>query len=189
MGDYLETCTGKRFYYAKPTEDSICIEAIAHALSLQCRFNGHVKHLYSVAQHCCHVSNALPREFRLQGLLHDAAEAYIGDIVSPFKDQFPEIQKMEDEILKKIFSVFDCSFPLSKEVLDSDRRMLYTEFRDLGFAEFGLMRDSAPEPYEIVISPWSSTVAESQFLKLFREIQLGKYDNYSKPLSQYDQIW
>ena len=188
MSGYLETFTGKKFHFENLAEGSICIEDIAHALSMQCRFNGHVGEFYSVAQHCCLVSNQLPIGHRLQGLLHDVAEAYIGDIVSPFKDKFPRIQEIEDNILRKIFEVFDCPFPLSKEVLEADHRMLYTEFRDLGFLEFQNKKPGTPSPYAITVTPWMQSVAKMQFMRLFTQITEGKLDTHPEPMCTYDLV-
>src|SRR5688500_14252940 len=88
---YIRTYTGKEFYPLKPELDKIDIEDIAHALSNLCRFTGHTKQFYSVAQH-----SVLASEFvrvydnphlNLFVLLHDASEAYICDISRPLKVQ------------------------------------------------------------------------------------------------------
>jgi 5'-deoxynucleotidase YfbR-like HD superfamily hydrolase len=68
-----------------PDPDNILIEDIAHALSLQNRFNGHTKVPISVAEHSLFVASILPDELKLEGLLHDASDAYMGDVVSPVK--------------------------------------------------------------------------------------------------------
>jgi len=73
-----------------PTPDVIHIQDIAHALSMVCRFGGHTATHYSVAEHSLHVASQLERQYRdprltLAGLLHDAEEAYTGDMVRPLK--------------------------------------------------------------------------------------------------------
>lgn len=85
MNGWIETYTGKKVFPLYPTPQSLCIEDIAHSLSLTCRFAGHCSELYSVAQHCCLVSDLLDEPWKMAGLLHDAAEAYLGDVVSPIK--------------------------------------------------------------------------------------------------------
>jgi uncharacterized protein len=96
IGDYLEVFSGGRFYPLDPREDEIHIEDIAHALALTCRFSGHTRTFYSVAEHSVRVSHAVEihaqregcendREIALWGLLHDASEAYLNDIPRPLK--------------------------------------------------------------------------------------------------------
>src|ERR1700724_2684254 len=83
-GGWQQTFTGRRFYPLSPRVEDVCIEDIAHALSNICRYGGHCREFYSVAQHCNMVSDWMP-EFKLEGLLHDSPEAYIGDMVRPVK--------------------------------------------------------------------------------------------------------
>ena len=82
---WIETYTGKKVYPLRPDEETLCVEDIAHALALTCRFGGHCSEFYSVAQHSCLVSDLCPDGLKLAGLMHDAAEAYLGDVVSPIK--------------------------------------------------------------------------------------------------------
>lgn len=92
------TCfpSGKKFLLDSPTFD---IKDISHALSMTCRYNGHVRHFYSVAEHSVIVS-LLMAELKLgdpmEGLMHDAHEAYVGDIVSPWKQRMPDFRKIEE---------------------------------------------------------------------------------------------
>lgn len=85
MSGWIETYTGRKVYPLEPERSEFCIEDIAHALAMTCRFNGHCSEFMSVAQHCCFVSDLCPAELRLAGLMHDAAEAFLGDVVSPIK--------------------------------------------------------------------------------------------------------
>ncbi len=105
---------------------------IAHALSNLCRFNGHVKRFYSVGEHSLYVSTLLDsRELQRWGLMHDAAEAYLGDIVRPIKHKMPEFRAIEDRLLQRIAKRFGLVWPIPPEVFDADDIMLATEFRDL----------------------------------------------------------
>jgi hypothetical protein len=95
---YIETCKGKRFYIDDPKFD---IDEIAHALSMQCRYTGHTDRFYSVAEHSVLVANimtALNLGDPLEGLLHDANEAYLSDIASPWKALLPDYKKIEAKI-------------------------------------------------------------------------------------------
>jgi hypothetical protein len=83
--DWIQTFTGKQFFPLEPDIELIDLMDIAHALSLQCRFAGHCRHFYSVGQHSLIVASLAPPEYILEALLHDAAEAYLGDISRPVK--------------------------------------------------------------------------------------------------------
>lgn len=78
------------------------IEDIAWALGRILRYNGHIKHNYNVAQHCIAMSYMVPKRFALEALLHDAAEAFMGDVIKPVKGMFPEIEALEDRVLGAI---------------------------------------------------------------------------------------
>src|ERR1700691_1787676 len=80
---YIETFTGKTFSFLAPQPEDICIEDIAHATSMLCRFTGHCKYFYSVAEHCVAVSRLCSVRNDIAGLLHDSAEAYVNDMNSP----------------------------------------------------------------------------------------------------------
>jgi len=81
----LTTFGRKRYNFINPTVDAISIHDIAHSLSLLCRYNGHTPQFYSVAEHSVLVSRILPDDLALVGLLHDATEAYVGDMSRPCK--------------------------------------------------------------------------------------------------------
>src|SRR5208282_6622849 len=89
---WIRTFSGGRFYVLEPRVEDVRIEDIAHALSMQCRFTGHVREFYSVAEHSVWVSRYSHREDALWGLLHDASESYIGDMSTPLKLQ-PEMSR------------------------------------------------------------------------------------------------
>ena len=104
---WLETFSGEKFYLFYPEKSKVCLVDIAHALSQLCRYNGHTSHFYSVAEHSIHVAQHLEDEgfspeIALAGLMHDAAEAYVGDIISPIKAQFPVLESMEQKIQNEI---------------------------------------------------------------------------------------
>jgi hypothetical protein len=135
-GPCILTRSGQDFYFLDPSPEDIIIDDVAHALSLQCRFNGHCQDFYSVAEHSVWVSRYLERtygdkELALCGLLHDAAEAYLGDVVSPLKKLLPEYVRIESNIERCIASRFGLVYPFPKEVYEADRAALAEEFSSL----------------------------------------------------------
>lgn len=137
----LPTYTGKLFDLENPTEDMICIEDIAHHLSLENRYNGATKFPYSVAQHSLHVCAMAPDNLKLEALLHDAAEAYCKDLTSPLKNLLryqcttsPSCQYYVDfNIMQAIIDKFDLQINLYEEnniqeiIKEIDLRMASTE--------------------------------------------------------------
>lgn len=127
MESYIETITGRKFYFLDPRPEDFDIEDIAHALSLNCRFTGHSARFYSVAEHSWHMSRMAPEGHELAALLHDGSEAYITDIASPIKQHLPDYQKMEDLLLSRLFQKYNLEFPLSPIIKHLDLIMLSTE--------------------------------------------------------------
>lgn len=128
---YISTYLGKRFHPLQPRTADVEIEDIAHGLAYQCRFNGQTRVFYSVAQHSLMVASLVSPELRLAALLHDAAEAYLGDMVKPLKALLPEFAAIEDEVSRVIgerFGVDLAHHPLLKR---ADLIALATEKRDL----------------------------------------------------------
>ncbi len=164
---WIETYTGRRFWPLAPDSTEIDIRDIAHSLSLLCRFNGHCREFYSVAEHSCRVSAIVPREHALWGLLHDAAEAYISDLPRPLKEQMPAFNRYEDRLLAVIMERFGLDMPMPPEVKRADDILLSTELRDL----MQPMKNTAPPPLEPLaerITPIPPRHAEDLFLERFR---------------------
>jgi hypothetical protein len=130
-GDWFVTYTGLKFWPFDPTPDDIVIEDIAHALSQICRFGGHTSQFFSVAQHSVLVSEIVPPALALQGLLHDATEAYCGDMVRPLKVGLPSYEAVEDKIWQAIAKRYDLPVKLSKVIKWADNTLLMTERRDI----------------------------------------------------------
>lgn len=125
--------SGKKVYPLDLKPDDIEIGDIALALSNQCRFNGFVKHHYSVAQHSVIVADCLPKGLRFMGLLHDTAEAYLHDLVRPVKylPSFGAYLDTEARIWKVIARKFGVPEELPEEVHVMDNRALVTEAEQL----------------------------------------------------------
>lgn len=150
------------------------IQDIAHALSHLCRFTGHTREFYSVAQHSVYVSRIVPPQHALAGLLHDAAEAYLGDVSSPLKALLPDYKKLERCFEAQIFEHFGLPAELPPEVKQADQTMLATEMRDLmpvtardmaGLAELGIKAHP-----DLTVYPVFPDVAKATFLRRFEEL-------------------
>jgi len=104
--DWVQTYSGKKFYPLNPRIEDIDIIDIAHALSLICRYNGHCKELYTVAEHSIYVAESLDPHIAIYGLLHDAAEAYLPDVARPIKPLLKGFKEIENKVLSVIFDKF-----------------------------------------------------------------------------------
>lgn len=121
--------SGKTFDFTNPRP--LTMYEVAYALSNLCRFNGHCRGFYSVAQHSVMVSELVHPEFALQGLLHDAVEAVVGDMTSPLKRLIPGYREIENLCAKVILEGFGVPAVLDPSVCYADLVALATEKRDL----------------------------------------------------------
>ncbi len=170
----IMTHSGKYFPFFKPEEYDFDIFTIAHALSKLCRFTGHTRRFYSVAQHSVLVSRILPPEHQKAGLLHDAAEAFIGDMSKPLKDLFPEFKRIEEAIEEALFAQFGIPFPMQPEIKHADLVLLATEQRDLLppiESQWALL--AGIEPMDDVIEPWTPEEAYKAFIRRFVNLFFG----------------
>lgn len=131
---WIQTFTGLKFDLIYPDTEQIVIEDIAHALSMKCRFNGHCKHFYSVAEHSLRVSMMLEAEkqtaeVQFFGLMHDAAEAYLPDVPSPLKHlpEFGFFRDVEKTMEIAIASKFDLPMFKHPMVEWADKQIIYDE--------------------------------------------------------------
>lgn len=130
-GDWFFTRSGRRQFVRRPNIDEIVLEDIAEPLAKLCRFNGQCCGFYSVAQHCVLVSQLVPPEFALEGLMHDAVEAYLGDVIRPVKAELRRYKRLE-RIWEPAFAQrFGLLHPLPPAVKRADLYALAWERRDL----------------------------------------------------------
>lgn len=170
-GPWTSTYSGGRFYPLDPSIEDIELIDIAAALSKLCRFNGHCERFYSVAEHSVRLSRMFrdPAKARW-GLMHDAAEAYIGDIVRPLKRSLKGISHIEDRILLCVAHKFNLPPTIYDAVHEADERMCSTEKRDL-FVRAEDWPDMLP-PYEWKLPMREVGPDESMrwFLHRFKEL-------------------
>lgn len=167
-GDFIQTFSGKVFWPLDPRPEEVDIVDIAHSLSLMCRFGGHIREFYSVAQHSVLVASLLPDELKLAGLLHDATEGYLVDLPRPVKQWIQQYREIEHNLEKVIAAAFDVSFsdPLIKQ---ADNIMLLTEARDL-LGPQTYPWSVCATPADFVVSPWAPSHAEIQFTAYFNQL-------------------
>ncbi len=176
---WIQTFTGVQFWPLDPHSNDVRVEDIAHALANICRFGGHTKGFYSVAQHSVLVSTYVPREYRFVALMHDAPEAYLGDMVRPMKHAraMQGYRDAEDLVWAAVAEAYGLPATIPEPVHVADHRLLYTERRDLLavrlWDESGWEKTAGvlAEPYPERITPWSPRDAEAVFLNTFRSCQ------------------
>lgn len=168
---WIITHTAQRFELLQPTAAMIHPADIAHSLAHLCRFNGHTHEHYSVAQHCYIASTLVPKEDALAALLHDAPEAYIGDMTRPLKQVMPAFKALEASIWAAICARFDLATELPTSVQHIDMVMLGIERRDLMPAH--------PDEWECLggielpaahIRPWSAIEARTHYFNRLMEL-------------------
>lgn len=120
MSAVIITSTGQYVDLLNPKPETIKVRDIAHHLSLTYRFNGATVYGYSVAQHSIYVSKIVDPEFAFVALLHDATEAYLGDMVSPLKRCLDEYRTIEKNMWRVMAKLFDVPYGLPNEVRVAD---------------------------------------------------------------------
>lgn len=173
VGDWMVTATGVQFYPLDPRPEEVRIEDIAHALSMNNRFNGHTERPYSVGLHSLLCSHYAAPGHELAALLHDATEAYLADVVRPAKRFMPEYTRIENDLwAKAIAPRFGLPVQMSKEVHEVDNRMLVTEAGQLMGPSSPLwwLGDGWPEGYDIEIPDLTWQEVRRQFLERFYEL-------------------
>lgn len=158
----MQTHTGRVVDLTRFSEDDIVIEDIAHALSQIIRFTGHAKAPYTVAQHSLIVAELVPPEHRLWALVHDASEAYLGDVSSPLKSLLPDYREIEDRFQRIIAGRFGLPWPIPEAVKHADRVALMVEKRDLLLTQHDWPGQFEPDTafvIEQIMQPWDAEVA------------------------------
>jgi uncharacterized protein len=125
----IRTVSGIYVNVFDPKPEMFCIEDIAHSLSFQCRFAGHLSRFYSVAEHSLNCSYLIDSaDLKLAALLHDASEAYLLDIPKPIKGGLTNYKEIEDRIMMAIAERFGFEYPLPTEIKKADEIMLELEW-------------------------------------------------------------
>jgi 5'-deoxynucleotidase YfbR-like HD superfamily hydrolase len=176
IGDWIQTYTGRKVYPLDLNPDEIAIEDIAHALSNLCRFTGHCRSFYSVAQHSVYVSLSCEPVNALVGLLHDAPEAYLTDLPRPLKrmGRLGEAYRQAEELAwTAVAERFGLSIPIPSDVDRADMVLLATEARDLMsplHAEWHYQEANGYPVLPYTIKPVFPDAAKTLFLARYAEL-------------------
>lgn len=170
VGPTILLHSGHYFDLLDPENSDFTIEDIAHGLSMTCRFTGQCSRFYSVAEHSVHMSRVVPAEHAYEALMHDAAEAFIGDVSKPLKDLLPEYRAIEKRIEAAVFARFGVRQPMPLCIKDFDIRMLATEQRQIMRNNDGWDYTRGRDVLPIELDGWSPTEARDRFLGRFREL-------------------
>lgn len=176
-GPYLQTVSGHWVNPFDPDPDQIELADISRALANQCRFGGHCRTFYSVAQHCVIVSQLIEAEGgsaedALAALMHDAAEAYLGDLPHPIKHRsslgaaFIEAEKPLERVIRDRFAIADPSAAIKR----IDRALLATERRAFSAERWQWPELAGVESIDLKLEGWPPDEAAEAFLRRFEEL-------------------
>jgi 5'-deoxynucleotidase YfbR-like HD superfamily hydrolase len=177
-GPFIQTLSGRRVNPFDASPEDIDPADIARALSHLCRFGGHSRAFYSVAQHSVIVSDLLeqtgaPPEEIMAALLHDAAEAYLGDLPHPLKHrselgaQFKQAEKHLEAVIERRFDLPDAA----ARIKPIDRALLATERRTFSKVAWNWPELEGVEPLELAIEPWEPNRAQREFLERYERLE------------------
>jgi hypothetical protein len=170
VGPSIMLQSGAWFDFAAPHSSPFTIEDIAHGLAHICRYSGQCNGFYSVAEHSLLVSETATG-YELEALMHDAAEAFLGDITRPLKQMLPEYKRIEGEVERAIFSRFGIQTPIPREVKQADLRVLAAEQRQImprGTDDWLRGQDVVPAP--IVVRNLPPVEAKRAWLERFEAL-------------------
>jgi 5'-deoxynucleotidase YfbR-like HD superfamily hydrolase len=175
----IQTYSGRRFSPLEPVAEDIDVEDIAHALSNQCRFGGHCRAFYSVAQHSCVVSDVVGAldaspDDRLWALLHDASEAYLLDLPHPLKHGTvlgTAYRAIEAPLQAAILERFGLPAEPPPDVKAADRAVLASERLALMQEAFDWPELEGVEAIDLKLEPWLPARAAREFLERFARLQ------------------
>lgn len=170
-GDFIQTHSGLAFWPLDPRPEDINIEDIAHALAMQCRYAGHGRRFYSVAEHSVLMALALPPPYRLHALLHDASEAYLVDLPSPVKRFIPGYIELEEAVMRCVWVRFNLSRGIPPIVADADKRIVIDEkVQNMAPSEIPWSIPAGRDALGVELQFWEPSKAKAEFLKLFDKL-------------------
>ena len=176
-GPYLQTVSGRWVNPFDPDPDQLDAGDIARALANQCRFGGHSRVFYSVAQHSVIVSRLVEErggaaEDAFAALMHDATEAYLGDMPHPLKHRSPLGAAFRDAEARLEVALRD-RFRIKPDVpaiKPADRALLATERRAFSAEAWHWPELEGVEPLDLELTAWSPDAAAEAFARRYAEL-------------------
>lgn len=169
---WIQTFSGQQFWPMAPKAADLRIVDIAHALSMKCRYSGHTRAFYSVAEHSVLVSRHVPPQFALWGLLHDATEAYLPDVARPIKALLTGFKDIEAAVMTAVCERYGLPLEEPSAVKLIDMRICLDEkaalMRPMQQVDTSLPPDL--QPLGIVIPVWTQREARQAFLDRYCEL-------------------
>lgn len=173
MSRWIQTFTGRRFDVFDPNPDHIHLLDIAVALGNTCRFSGHVPYHYSVGQHSLLMSRVVPPAVAMEALLHDAAEAYMGDVPRPIKQGLQDYNAVMEMVETAVAMRFGLVYPWPDEIHAADMRMVITEAHAFGKDTAGWGIDAAPYG-DVVVAQMNPLDVRGLFIDRFLELESAR---------------
>lgn len=173
LNEGIRLYSGAMFDYNAPQDSDVTIDDVAHALSHVCRFAGHIRHFYSVAQHAVNVSRLVPPEHAYAALMHDTAEAFTNDLPTPLKTAFPVFKELEVKIETAMANKFGFQYPLHESVKYADLQMLLLEKEMLkqDFSDWAVLEGvEHPDTHRLWMIETSPAEAKRRFLHRYKEL-------------------
>jgi uncharacterized protein len=174
---WKQTFSGKQVDFINPDPEQLCIEDIAHALAHTCRYTGHTQYFYSTAEHSIILVNYIwsnlgySKQDQFTMLMHDAAEAFLGDISSPLKALLPDYKKIEKNFEKVLANKFGFEYPLPDRLKQLDKRIILDEVKYLFAESVGNWEHDDYEPLNVEIAGLSPDQAKRKFLYMFHNLK------------------
>lgn len=165
----ISTYDGDFFDFENPASFDFKIETIAHALSNICRYGGHSNRFYSVAEHSVLVSRVVPLELAMVGLLHDASEAFVGDMPSPLKAMCPEYRAIEDRVQEAIAARYNLQYPFPLEIKFADKSVYKAERLQITNVADEVWHTDIPAA-DVIVTGLNPKKACALFMARYREL-------------------
>lgn len=187
VGPTIMLRSGAWFDFCAPASSDFTIEDIAHGLANICRYSGQCSSFYSVAEHSILVSETA-KGFEFEALLHDAAEAFLGDITRPLKQMLPEYKRIEADVERAILDRLGVSWPIPAQVKQADLRVLAAEQRQImPEGTDGWVRGQKVEPAPIIVRHLPPDEVKHLFLERFNTLRpayMLRKSNHFAPRSE-----
>jgi uncharacterized protein len=170
---WIQTYGGGQFHILDPQQDEIRITDIGHALAMLCRFTGHTRKFYSIAEHSVLGSYLVPPKDALYFLMHDSSESYLNDINRPLKHFTgvgSEYLPVEKIVMEAILHKFRLPLEEPASIKKIDNAMLFAEKEQLLVpmewdAKWGDVKSA-----DVRVRCWAPEIAEVEFLHRFYEL-------------------